>query len=113
MPRRNPHHWAQSDARSYGFTALRVGGLPAAQGVQRGRRVGNELALTGIGGQEYTIARFETASMPQGSGYAQMALAGDVKRPMLPGADDQSSVGFADIQTQLSPTLASMCLKIF
>ena len=40
--------------------------------------------------------------MPQDSGYSQMALAGDMKHPMLPGADDQSSVGFADIQTQPS-----------
>jgi hypothetical protein len=66
------------------------------------QRVGNELTLTGIGGQEHTVARFETASVPQGSGYSQMASAGDVKRSMLPGADDQSSVGFADIQMQPS-----------
>ncbi|HKS50506.1 MAG TPA: hypothetical protein VJS67_01410 [Pseudonocardiaceae bacterium] len=44
MPRRDPRHWAQTDAWSYGFTVPCVGGLPTDQGVKRGSRVGNELA---------------------------------------------------------------------
>jgi hypothetical protein len=47
---------------SYGFTACRVGGLLGDEGVKRGRRVDNELALTG-GGEQDTIADFEAVSV--------------------------------------------------
>lgn len=70
--------------RSYADT-----GLPGDEGVQRGRRVDNDLALTGISGQENAVAWFQAASMPESSGYPQMALTGDVKFPVLLGADDQ------------------------